>query len=78
MPDLNPAETLQQLQQLKGNGGDLEAHLAIVRISEPIFSPNANNDRRSSPSKRRSDVSVLDDPTPASLEADLTHYKVSA
>ncbi|KAK2863689.1 hypothetical protein FQN49_004085 [Arthroderma sp. PD_2] len=55
-----------------------EETLAIVRISEPIGSAsdsNAGTDR--SPSKRASDVSTdaYDNPTPASLEADLTHYK---
>ncbi|KAF3482291.1 uncharacterized protein GIQ15_05050 [Arthroderma uncinatum] len=55
-----------------------ESTLAIIRISEPIGSAsdgNAGPDR--SPSKRASDVSTdaYDNPTPASLEADLTHYK---
>ncbi|KAL5358116.1 hypothetical protein BJX96DRAFT_36165 [Aspergillus floccosus] len=73
MPDINPAEVRQQLQQLQEKG-DLESHLAIVRISEPIFAPDAENPDPS-PGKRNSDVSAIDNPTPASLEADLTHYK---
>ncbi|KAF7587736.1 hypothetical protein BBP40_006814 [Aspergillus hancockii] len=73
MSDINPAETLNQLQQLDENG-KLKAHLAIVRISEPIFSPDAENSSQSL-SKRTSDASTIDNPTPASLEADLTHYK---
>ncbi|KAG2421400.1 hypothetical protein HFD88_005375 [Aspergillus terreus] len=73
MPDINPAEVRQQLQQLQEKG-DLKSHLAIVRISEPIFSPEAENPDPS-PGKRNSDVSAIDNPTPASLEADLTHYK---
>ncbi|PLN82575.1 hypothetical protein BDW42DRAFT_184775 [Aspergillus taichungensis] len=70
----DPADTLQQLQQLQQENGDLGSHLSIVRISEPIFSPDAENPGPS-PYKRTSDASTLDNPTPASLEADLTHYK---
>lgn len=63
------------LQRLDQEQGDLKQQLAIIRISEPISDVG---DAVSSPSKRGSDVSVsnLNDPTPASLEADLTHYKV--
>lgn len=63
------------LQQLEREQGDLKKELAIIRISEPI-SDVGNTDF--SPSKRGSDVSItnLNDPTPASLESDLTHYKV--
>ncbi|EPS26865.1 hypothetical protein PDE_01805 [Penicillium oxalicum 114-2] len=62
------------LQQLEREQGDLKKELAIIRISEPI-SDVGNTDF--SPSKRGSDVSItnLNDPTPASLESDLTHYK---
>lgn len=74
MTDINPGEVRQQLQQLQAKG-DLKSHLAIVRISEPIFAPEAEN-TDPSPGKRNSDVSAIDNPTPASLEADLTHYKV--
>ncbi|KAI9374115.1 hypothetical protein BJX61DRAFT_346597 [Aspergillus egyptiacus] len=68
------AETRQQLQQLEQEHGELKTQLSIVRISDPIFSPDAEA-LAPSPSKRRSDVSAIDNPTPASLEADLTHYK---
>jgi hypothetical protein len=63
------------LQHLEQEQGDLKKQLAIIRISEPISDVGGSNP---SPSKRGSDVSIsnLNDPTPASLEADLTHYKV--
>jgi hypothetical protein len=75
MTNQNPAETLEQLRQLEQENGDLKTCLAIIRISEPISSSDAEKSN-SSPSKRTSDVSAIDNPTPASLEADLTHYKV--
>lgn len=64
------------LQELEQEQSDLKTQLAIIRISEPISDVGSYY----SPSKRGSDVSVsnLNDPTPASLEADLTHYKVRA
>jgi len=67
-------EALAALKQLEQNG-DLKKRLAIIRISEPISTVGGSYP---SPSKRSSDVSVsnLDNPTPASLEADLSHYKV--
>jgi hypothetical protein len=74
MTDQSPAETLEQLRQLEQENGDLKTRLAIIRISEPISSSDAEKSN-SSPSKRTSDVSAIDNPTPASLEADLTHYK---
>lgn len=75
MTNQNPAETLEQLRQLEQENGDLKTCLAIIRISEPISSSDAKK-FNSSLSKRTSDVSAIDNPTPASLEADLTHYKV--
>jgi hypothetical protein len=75
MTDQSPAETLEQLRQLEQENGDLKTRLAIIRISEPISSSDAEKSNWS-PSKRTSDVSAIDNPTPASLEADLTHYKV--
>lgn len=44
--------------------------LSIIKLSEPIFA--------STTSQRTSDVSTsaLENPSPASLEADLGHYKV--
>ncbi|PKX91715.1 uncharacterized protein P174DRAFT_443701 [Aspergillus novofumigatus IBT 16806] len=74
MTDQSPAETLEQLRQLEQENGDLRTRLAIIRISEPISSSDAETSS-SSPSKRTSDISAIDNPTPASLEADLTHYK---
>ncbi|KAI9927917.1 hypothetical protein AWENTII_012422 [Aspergillus wentii] len=74
MADTNPAEALKQLQSLVENG-DFKTQLAILRISEPISAIGEITDRTNSPSKRGSDVSTLDNPSPASLEADLTHYK---
>ena len=47
--------------------------LSIIKLSEPVSGPLKQN-----PAERTSDVSadVFDNPTPASLEADLAHYKV--
>lgn len=71
----NAHEALAALRKLQNEQGDLNKQLSIIRISEPI---SQVGDAKQSPSKRRSDVSVSDwnDPTPAVLEADLTHYKV--
>lgn len=50
--------------------------LSIIKISEPISATSNPAKPYSSPSKRHSDVSAQDvDPSPASLQADLTHYK---
>lgn len=72
----NDAGVFAELQQLEQDG-NLKKQLAIIRISEPISDVG---DTVVSPSKRGSDVSLsnLNDPTPAVLEADLTHYKVRA
>jgi len=61
----------QVLAQLEGLQADHE--ISILRLSEPISSAIA----QSSTSVRTSDASTssLDTPTPASLEADLAHYK---
>ncbi|KAL4975154.1 hypothetical protein BDW66DRAFT_137886 [Aspergillus desertorum] len=71
MAEPNAAQIRQQIQQLEQEHGQLKTQLSIVRISEPIFAPDADK----SPSKRNSDVSAVDSPSPASLEADLSHYK---
>ncbi|KAJ5111088.1 hypothetical protein N7532_001623 [Penicillium argentinense] len=70
----NGSDALAELQRLEQDEGDLKKQLAIIRISEPISDVG---DTTVSPSKRGSDVSIsnLNDPTPAVLEADLTHYK---
>ncbi|KAF7553988.1 hypothetical protein G7Z17_g3238 [Cylindrodendrum hubeiense] len=56
--------TLEQLQSTH--------EISIIRLSEPISSATSNDARQ-----RTSDASnaSLDAPTPAGLEADLTHYK---
>ncbi|KAL4997680.1 hypothetical protein BDV10DRAFT_169342 [Aspergillus recurvatus] len=71
MAEQNAAQIRQQIQQLEQEHGELKTQLSIVRISEPIFFPDTDK----SPSKRNSDVSAVDSPSPASLEADLSHYK---
>lgn len=51
-----------------------ESHeFSIIKLSEPLSAPLKQN-----PGERTSDVSadVFDNPTPASLEEDLSHYKV--
>lgn len=53
-------------------GSQQKNELSIIKLSEPISNttkPNGN--------ARTSDVSAegMEDPSPASLEADLTHYK---
>ena len=47
--------------------------LSIIKLSEPVSGPLKQNTE-----ERTSDVSVevFENPTPASLEADLAHYKV--
>ncbi|KAJ5769105.1 hypothetical protein N7520_003664 [Penicillium odoratum] len=72
----NASEALDLLLKIQNEQGDLKQNLSIIRIAEPISDAG---DANPSPSKRRSDVSLsnLNDPTPASLEADLTHYKVT-
>lgn len=72
---MSASDSQAALQRLERDQGGLKKQLAIIRISEPISDVG---DAISSSSKRGSDVSVsnLNDPTPASLEADLSHYKV--
>ncbi|KAH8690487.1 hypothetical protein BGW36DRAFT_56361 [Talaromyces proteolyticus] len=72
---LSPATAVAQIKQLQyGQSDDPNAELAIIRISEPI---TMSLDGAGRPAKRTSDVSVdsSESPTPASLDADLTHYK---
>lgn len=76
MADTAHAEALSQFQQLIGDKDDLTAQLAIIRISEPIFSEAESENANRTPLKRGSDASTLSNPTPASLETDLAHYKV--
>ncbi|EEH18302.1 hypothetical protein PABG_00865 [Paracoccidioides brasiliensis Pb03] len=72
MSSVSPSKALAALHQI---GPD--TRLSILKISEPISSTIDSAISSQSPSKRRSDVSTdaFDNPTPASLEADLTHYK---
>jgi hypothetical protein len=53
-------------------GAQASHELSIIKLSEPISGPLKQND-----AERTSDVSaeVFENPTPASLEADLAHYK---
>jgi hypothetical protein len=62
-------DIIAQLRELDNS----KTRLSILKISEPISASTSQ-----SPSKRNSDVSTdaFDNPTPASLEADLNHYKV--
>jgi hypothetical protein len=78
-PPASPAKALAKLQQLQKGQDDPSTALAILRISEPITSTLDLDNLNRSPSKRVSDASAdaLDHQTPASLEADLSHYKVS-
>jgi hypothetical protein len=59
---------LQEILELK-NGQEL----SIIKLSEPVGGSVQQN-----PGQRTSDVSAegSENPTPASLEADLAHYKV--
>ncbi|OAX77583.1 hypothetical protein ACJ72_08116 [Emergomyces africanus] len=72
MTSNSPSKALAALQQI---GPD--TRLSILKISEPIATTADTTGSFQSPSKRRSDVSTdaFDNPTPASLEEDLTHYK---
>lgn len=65
----SPEEVLASLQLLQS-----AQDLSILRLSEPISTTNTN---ATGTQPRTSDVSTasLDAPTPASLEADLTHYR---
>ncbi|KAJ5116261.1 hypothetical protein N7456_000609 [Penicillium angulare] len=71
---VSASEALARLEALKKEQGDLNQSLNIIKIAEPISDVGDTNP---SPAKRGSDISVfnLNDPTPASLEADLAHYK---
>ncbi|KAL1991309.1 hypothetical protein VTN49DRAFT_5301 [Thermomyces lanuginosus] len=73
----SPSKTLSKLRQLQKKQEDPDSQLAILRISEPFTSSNKVVGLNRSPSKRTSDASenAFEDVTPASLEAELTHYK---
>ncbi|KAM7208966.1 hypothetical protein V8F20_000844 [Naviculisporaceae sp. PSN 640] len=83
-PRASPAQVLQTLESLQALHHD---NITIIKISEPISSAltannpssnnNNNNNNPDNSAARTSDVSnsSLDNPTPASLEADLTHYR---
>ncbi|KAL6858052.1 hypothetical protein ACO1O0_005499 [Amphichorda felina] len=69
---MDSAKTAKVLQSL----GDLQSHqISIIKLSEPISSTASQDD--ASRQQRTSDASnaSLDAPTPASLDADLAHYK---
>ncbi|KAK8109383.1 hypothetical protein PG999_007520 [Apiospora kogelbergensis] len=67
----SPGEVLEAIKQLNA-----KHELSIIRLSEPI-STDISSAQQPSQQQRTSDVSSasLDAPTPASLEADLTHYR---
>ncbi|KAL2131999.1 hypothetical protein VTI74DRAFT_4331 [Chaetomium olivicolor] len=77
-PDRQRSAKVQRaLEDLQSPSGH---EYTIIKISEPISSaiPSHDNDNNNeNPPARTSDVSTssLDAPTPASLEADLAHYK---
>lgn len=77
-PRASPAQVLQTLESLQALHHD---NITIIKISEPISSAltanNPSNPESNAGGARTSDVSnsSLDNPTPASLEADLTHYR---
>ena len=64
------ADSLQVQNIIQGIRAIQEEPLSIIRLSEPISA--------SATSHRISDASeaAFNNPSPASLEADLTHYKV--
>ncbi|APA07385.1 hypothetical protein SS1G_13038 [Sclerotinia sclerotiorum 1980 UF-70] len=63
---LSPESTLTTLQNLQ------KSHeLSIIKLSEPISAPLKPGDRTSNGSA----ADPLENPSPASLEADLAHYK---
>jgi hypothetical protein len=78
MAPISPSKALRRIQESLEGYNDTEVQLAILRISEPIVLAAEIADLARSPLKRNSDVSAnaLDNSTPASLEADLAHYKV--
>ena len=59
------SNTLQALAELQ------KRPLSIIRLSEPLTSVTQSSTRSSDVS-----TSAIDNPTPASIEADLSHYKV--
>ena len=69
---LRAAKVLRSLDDLQSGH-----EMTIIRISEPISSALQNAEAAGANAVRTSDVSnsSLDTPTPASLEADLAHYK---
>jgi hypothetical protein len=63
----SPEEVLESVLQVQSAN-----ELSIIKLSEPVAGPLKQS------GERTSDVSadVFENPTPASLEADLAHYKV--
>lgn len=75
MHPLSHTDILTRITAASANDAE---ELSIIRLSEPIAPSAAPSSQ--SPSKRRSDASTdadaFDNLTPATLEADLTHYQV--
>ncbi|KAM7205648.1 hypothetical protein V8F33_000974 [Rhypophila sp. PSN 637] len=71
-PRASLSQVLQQLESLQATHQD---KITIIKLSEPIST--ANPDPSENSNLRTSDISnsSLDNPTPASLEADLLHYR---
>lgn len=71
---INVTTALQTIDAL-----DAQHNFSIIKLSEPLLLASEEALSRDAP--RTSDASSIapqsDVPTPASLEADLTHYKVS-
>ena len=69
-----PEQVLQTLESLESAHHD---NITIIKISEPISSALTTTENTAAAAVRTSDVSnsSLDNPTPASLEADLLHYR---
>jgi chromosome segregation ATPase len=67
---MDASKTAKALQVLEGSQANLE--ISIIKLSEPISTASSEESRQ-----RTSDASnsSLDATTPASLEADLAHYK---
>ena len=65
---LSHVEVLEALEEAQNS-----YEFSIIKLGEPVYGPLKNNS-----GERTSDVSadVFENPSPASLEADLAHYKV--
>ncbi len=67
------ADTVDEVLSLLGDF-QAQRELSILKLSEPILDPGPKQLRHDG--VRSSDVSTSENPTSASLETDLMHYKV--